>query len=65
MRKRIPRWTFTRSRHCNALVFSLAGSWIDGTNHYSDPSLRGWTVTLGLGLWSFHAAYRKEARDGG
>lgn len=45
------RWTFTRSRHRNALVFALSG--------IRFPSL-GFNVTLGLGLWSFHAAYRKE-----
>lgn len=45
------KWTITKSRWRNGLVFSLA---------YLHHKGRGFTATLGLGPVSFHVAYRSN-----
>jgi len=48
-------WTFTKSRHRNALVSALSCSW--GSARYA-TDITGWNATIGLGVWSLHASYR-------
>ena len=49
------KWTITKSRWRNGLVFSLA---------YLRHKGRGFTAALGLGPISFHLAYRSNPTQG-
>jgi hypothetical protein len=49
------KWTVTKSRWPNGVVFSLA---------YLHHKGRGFTATFGLGRVSYHVAYRRT-REGG